>query len=88
VVLIPNAPTYKMTDAIYNPKKVSSKKSGAKKAGQKHQNTVAFHPNRNSRLTKEINNFPVSGLCEKCVEIVLWRKKFRKYRPLSIPKKW
>jgi len=29
----------------------------------------------------------VSGLCKHCMDIVLWRKQYRKYKPLTNPKK-
>lgn len=62
--------------------------SGAKKSGPPaHANRFAFTHNRNSKLTKKILAFPISGLCPACVEVLEWRKKFRKYKPLSVPKK-
>ncbi|KAJ1675619.1 hypothetical protein EV182_000914 [Spiromyces aspiralis] len=70
------------------PTKVSTRKSGAKKSGQKYQNKEAYRHNRNSRRTKEILAMPVDGLCRRCTDMVLWRKQFRKYKPLTAPKKW
>ena len=66
----------------------SSRKSGAKKGAQKYQNKEAYRHNRNSKKTKEILAMPVNGLCKRCTEIVLWRKQYRKYKPLTAPKKW
>ncbi|KAG9299584.1 hypothetical protein G9A89_020755 [Geosiphon pyriformis] len=40
-----------------------------------------------SKKSKIINSLPVSGLCQKCKGIVDWRKKFKKYKPLTIPKR-
>lgn len=70
------------------PKKVSTRGSGAKKEGQKHQNKFAWRPNKNSKIDKKIKALPVYGLCKRCTEVILWRKKFRKYKPLTAPRKW
>ncbi|CAG8518280.1 7041_t:CDS:2 [Scutellospora calospora] len=61
----------------------SSKKKGA----QKHQNTYAFHANKNSKKTKLINSLPINGVCKRCKEIIEWRKKFKKYKRLTTPKR-
>ncbi|RIA97712.1 hypothetical protein C1645_751815 [Glomus cerebriforme] len=58
-----------------------------KKNGQKHQNTFAFQPNKNSKKTKFINSLPINGLCHRCKEILEWRKKYKKYKPLTTPKR-
>ncbi|KAJ1918721.1 hypothetical protein H4219_002443 [Mycoemilia scoparia] len=69
------------------PDKISTRKSGAKKGAQKYQNKEAYKHNRNSKRTKEILALPVDGLCKHCTEIILWRKQFRKYKPLTAPKR-
>ncbi|KAI8596070.1 hypothetical protein EDD21DRAFT_420032, partial [Dissophora ornata] len=71
----------------YQPKKVSSRKGAPKKGAQAHKNTYAFHANKSSKITKRIANMPVGGLCQKCVEVIMWRKKFKKYKPLTTTKK-
>ncbi|KAG0071255.1 hypothetical protein BGZ93_010418 [Podila epicladia] len=75
-----------MGDA-YESKKASSRKGNNKKQGQAHKNTYAFHANKSSKITKRIANMPVGGLCEKCVDVIMWRKKFKKYKPLTCMKK-
>ncbi|KAI7820020.1 hypothetical protein BC939DRAFT_384941, partial [Gamsiella multidivaricata] len=65
----------------------SSRRGGAKKGAQAHKNTYAFHANKSSKITKKIASMPVGGLCEKCVEVIMWRKKFKKYKPLTTMKK-
>ncbi|KAF9089390.1 hypothetical protein BGX29_012066 [Mortierella sp. GBA35] len=72
---------------LYESKKVSSRKGNTKKSGQAHKNTYAFHANKSSKITKRIAAMPVGGLCEKCVEVIMWRKKFKKYKPLTQMKK-
>lgn len=62
--------------------------SGAKKSGPPtHPNRFAFTHNRNSRLTKIILALPINGLCTDCREVIEWRKRFRKYKPLTVPKR-
>ncbi|KAG0044598.1 hypothetical protein BGZ83_010172 [Gryganskiella cystojenkinii] len=72
---------------VYESKKSSSRKGNTKKQGQAHKNTYAFHANKSSKITKRIASMPVGGLCEKCVEVIMWRKKFKKYKPLTTMKK-
>ncbi|CAG8717232.1 5396_t:CDS:2, partial [Acaulospora morrowiae] len=58
-----------------------------KKGAQKYQNTFAFHANKNSKKTKTINSLPIDGVCQKCKDIIEWRKKYKKYKPLTVPKR-
>lgn len=53
-----------------------------------HPNKVGFHHNPCSKLTKYILALPISdNLCLKCKEVIEWKKKYRKYKPLTVPKK-
>ena len=52
-----------------------------------HQNTFAFRHNKNSRKTKAILGIPNTGLCARCHDIIEWKKKYRKYKPLEKPRK-
>ncbi|KAG0260171.1 hypothetical protein BG011_002099 [Mortierella polycephala] len=72
---------------VYDPKKSSSRKGDNRKQAQAHKNAYSFHANKNSKITKKIASMPVGGLCEKCVEVIMWRKKFKKYKPLTTMKK-
>eukprot|EP00164_Ancoracysta_twista_P011278 GFYU01017338.1.p1 GENE.GFYU01017338.1~~GFYU01017338.1.p1 ORF type:complete len:194 (+),score=45.12 GFYU01017338.1:139-720(+) len=54
---------------------------------QKNQNRDAFKHNPKSKLSEKIKELPNVGLCGKCHEIVEWRKKYRRYKPLTQPKK-
>ncbi|KAF9185773.1 hypothetical protein BGZ49_004255 [Haplosporangium sp. Z 27] len=76
-----------MAEGVYESKKVSSRKGNNKKGAQAHRNAYAFHANKSSKITKKIASMPVGGLCEKCVEVIMWRKKFKKYKPLTTMKK-
>ncbi|KAF9899517.1 hypothetical protein BX616_003004 [Lobosporangium transversale] len=76
-----------MPEGVYDPKKVSTRKGNNKKSAQAHKNAYAFHANKGSKITKKIAAMPVGGLCEKCYEVIMWRKKFKKYKPLTTMKK-
>ncbi|ORZ18678.1 hypothetical protein BCR42DRAFT_372226 [Absidia repens] len=67
--------------------KATNRKGNNSKKGQAHQNTTAWKPNKNSKKTREINALPVYGLCQRCTDVILWRKKYRKYKPLTSVKK-
>ncbi|KAJ2019013.1 hypothetical protein IWW57_005163 [Coemansia sp. S610] len=69
------------------PEKTSSRGSGAKKGAPKYQNKFAYTHNRGSKTTKKILAAPVDGLCKRCTDQVMWRKQYRKYKPLTTPKK-
>lgn len=45
--------------------------------GPKYQNSYAFHHNKNSKKTKEILAIPNYGVCQKCHEIIEWKKQYR-----------
>ncbi|KAJ1724781.1 hypothetical protein LPJ53_000988 [Coemansia erecta] len=66
------------------PDKIST---GAKKGAQKYQNAFAYTHNRGSKTTKKILALPVGGLCKRCTDQILWRKQYRKYKPLTAVKK-
>lgn len=62
--------------------------SGPPKSGPPaHQNKFAFQHNRASRLTHKILSSPINNLCPTCTRVIQWRKQFRKYKPLSVPKR-
>jgi hypothetical protein len=66
---------------------MSTRKGNAKKQGPKHQNSFTFEHNKNSKKSKAIAVLPNKGVCKKCYEILEWRKKYRKYKPLTQPRK-
>lgn len=63
--------------------------SGPPKAGAPaHPNKFAFRHNPSSRLTLHITSLPISGLlCPSCVAVIEWKKRFRKYKPLTVAKR-
>ncbi|XP_072936033.1 uncharacterized protein C9orf85 homolog [Epargyreus clarus] len=56
---------------------------------QKHQNRSSFKNDLHdtSKRTKLINSLQVSGVCARCKEIIEWKIKYKKYKPLSAPAK-
>lgn len=57
---------------------------------QKYQNASKFKNNLydTSKMTKEINAIDHKGVCEHCKQILEWKVQYRKYKPLTQPKKW
>lgn len=48
-----------------------------------HQNTFAYRHNPKSKRTDKILASPNVGLCRRCHDKIEWRKKYRKYKPLT-----
>lgn len=51
--------------------------------GPKYQNSFAFKHNPKSKKTKKILGLRNEGLCRRCMDQIEWRKKYRKYKPLT-----
>lgn len=60
---------------------------GPKQGPPAHQNRFAFQHNRASKLTAKILSLPISNCCPSCTRQIQWRKDFRKYKPLTVPKR-
>jgi hypothetical protein len=67
---------------------MSTERGNIKKKGPRHQNATKFKHNKNSKKTKKILSSPIEGLCKRCHDKIEWRKQYRKYKPLTAPKKW
>jgi len=52
-----------------------------------HQNSYAFKHNRASKTTQKILASPNIGLCKRCHDIIEWKKAYRKYKPLTQPRR-
>jgi Uncharacterized conserved protein (DUF2039) len=50
-----------------------------------HQNTFAFRHNPKSKKTAKILGSPVDNCCRRCRDKIVWRKTYRKYKPLTQP---
>ncbi|CAH2330339.1 Hypothetical predicted protein, partial [Pelobates cultripes] len=57
---------------------------------QKHRNATVFKNDKydSNHLTKKLNSKLHDGVCQRCKDVLEWRVKFSKYKPLSQPKKW
>lgn len=62
--------------------------SASRQRPQKHQNGKVFKNNLydTSHRTKFINNIQVCDVCVRCKQIIEWKIKYKKYKPLSKPK--
>lgn len=65
----------------------TKKKKKKKGRAPAHQNTFAFRHNPKSKKTEKILSSPNVGVCTRCRDKIEWRKKYRKYKPLTQPAK-
>uniref|UniRef100_A0A2H1X1L4 SFRICE_017017 n=1 Tax=Spodoptera frugiperda TaxID=7108 RepID=A0A2H1X1L4_SPOFR len=67
----------------------TSKGSNVRKRPQKHQNRTAFKNDLHdtSRKTKFLNSLEITGVCKRCKDILEWKIKYKKYKPLTAPRK-
>ncbi|XP_075454193.1 uncharacterized protein C9orf85 homolog isoform X1 [Ascaphus truei] len=56
---------------------------------QKHSNVTAFKNDKfdTSVQTRKLNSKLQDGVCQHCKAVLEWRVRYRKYKPLSQPKK-
>ncbi|XP_073508805.1 uncharacterized protein C9orf85 homolog isoform X2 [Phyllobates terribilis] len=55
---------------------------------QKHRNVTVYKNDKYDSSSKtKINSKEHEGVCQRCKDVLEWRVKFRKYKPLSQPKK-
>lgn len=77
-------------NTIVSDYKMSSQKGNSSRTRpQKYKNKTAFKNNLHdtSIQTKVMNNIQVSDVCVRCKEIIEWKIKYKKYKPLTQPKK-
>ena len=57
---------------------------------QKFQNAKKFKNDMHdsSGKIKMINNLTMEGLCKRCSDIIEWKIKYKKYKPLTKPATW
>lgn len=67
----------------------ATKGSSTRKRPQKYQNKTAFKNDLHdtSQKTKLINSLEVNGVCKRCKDIIEWKIKYKKYKPLTAPRK-
>ncbi|XP_051876112.1 uncharacterized protein C9orf85 homolog [Pristis pectinata] len=60
-----------------------------RKRAQKHQNVIVFKNDKydKSKKLKRLNAITHAGVCKRCKEVLEWKIKYSKYKPLSQPRK-
>ncbi|XP_072373473.1 uncharacterized protein C9orf85 homolog [Scyliorhinus torazame] len=61
----------------------------ARRRAQKHQNVIGFKNDKyiKSDKIKRLNAMMHSGVCKHCKEVLEWKVKYNKYKPLSQARK-
>lgn len=56
---------------------------------QKYKNRTAFKNDLHDKTPqiKFLNSLQISEVCEHCKSVIEWKIKYKKYKPLSQPKK-
>lgn len=67
----------------------TSRGSNVRTRPQKYQNRTAFKNTLHdcSHKTKFYNSLEVTGVCNRCKEIIEWKIKYKKYKPLTTVRK-
>lgn len=69
---------------------MSSQKGNASRTRpQKHQNMTAFKNNKYgaNAQQKKVNEKVHDGVCQHCKDVLEWKVKYNKYKPLTQPRK-
>jgi len=74
---------------VRNCKMSTQRGNVARSRAQRYQNKTSFKNNLydTSKKTKDINGLKISAVCEKCKNIIDWKIKYKKYKPLTVPRK-
>ena len=70
---------------------MSTKKGGDKrKRAQKYKNETAFKNDKydSNSKAKLLNQLKFVNVCQRCKDVIEWKVKYNKYKPLTAPKKW
>lgn len=56
---------------------------------QKHQNATAFKNTLHDTTAqmKKVLNLKIEHVCARCRDIIEWKIKYKKYKPLTVPRK-
>ncbi|XP_032874021.1 uncharacterized protein C9orf85 homolog isoform X2 [Amblyraja radiata] len=62
----------------------------SRKRAQKHQNCIAFKNDKYDKTNKikRLNAIVLEGVCKRCKEVLEWKIKYSKYKPLSQARRW
>jgi len=60
-----------------------------KNKAPKHANKTAFKNDLHdtNKRTKAIRELAISGCCDKCTKVIQWKIKYKKYKPLTQPRR-
>jgi len=67
---------------------MSSQRGNIKKQrAQKHANLSSFKNDKygTTEKLKAVNEMRVSNVCQRCKEVIEWKIKYKKYKPLTVP---
>mmetsp|Transcript_15290 Transcript_15290/g.22880 ORF Transcript_15290/g.22880 Transcript_15290/m.22880 type:complete len:155 (+) Transcript_15290:57-521(+) len=64
-----------------------AKRGDPRKGQPSYLNSTAFRHNKGSKKTQKILSLPNEGLCRRCHEKIEWKKKYRKYKPLTVKRR-
>ena len=70
---------------------MSTQRGNSIKSGPpKHKNKTAFCNTMHDRSKKnlKLSSMQITGCCQRCKDIIDWKIKYKKYKPLSQPKTW
>lgn len=67
----------------------SQKGNVSRSRGQKHQNVTAYKNDKYGATAqvKKANSKVHDGLCQHCKDVLEWKVKYNKYKPLTQPRK-
>ena len=66
----------------------TSRRGDNVKKGQRYQNSWAYKAALHKTKKLDPSAVQLAGLCPRCREVIQWKMKYGKYKPLSAPKKW
>ncbi|XP_004518809.1 uncharacterized protein C9orf85 homolog [Ceratitis capitata] len=66
----------------------SQRGNSSRTRSQKHKNRTAFKNDLHDKtlLQKKLNSLHVSEVCQHCKDVIEWKIKYKKYKPLSQPR--
>jgi len=66
-----------------------SSQTAKRTRAQKYQNSFAFKAGMHGQTPtqKKISALRLTGICARCFEILEWKRKFGKFKPLTVPAK-
>lgn len=68
----------------------SQKGNTSRSRPQKYKNVTKFKNDKydSGKLIQSLNQMKMTDLCSKCEEVISWKIRYRKYKPLSVAAFW